>query len=171
MQRETASSLNTWITVEAFNELSGDGCYRSEIGEAGESIGYSQDVDDMDEYQPSLSTFRREETLERIVWWAESGAFESSIRSEIFTLADGTDPFVNCLVNFLSGLAVTKDFIGLSTVIEGDDPESIESHQNNSGFGADLTWRFRRSPIKQANDFALILAALQERFPGLPKDL
>ena len=171
MQGEASSDLIPWISVEAFNELSGDGCYRTEIGEAGASIGYTQDVDDMDEYQPLISTFRREKTMEMIHWWAEFGAFESSIRADVFTWPDGTDPFVNCLLNFLSVPEVTKDFIGLSTLIDGDDIERTESHRSNNGFGADLTWRFRRDPTMQANDFALIHAALQERFPGLPKAL
>jgi hypothetical protein len=171
MPGENASGLSPWISVEAFNELSGDGCYRSGIGEASESIGYAQDVDDLNQYQPLLSTFRRDRTMEMIIWWAESGAFESSIRSELFTWADGTDPFVNCLMAFLSGPSVTKDFVGLSTVIGVDDLQAIDSHRSKYGFGADLTWTFRRDPSMQANDFALIFSALQERFPGLPQDL
>jgi hypothetical protein len=168
------AAARPWFEISCFNELSGSGIYRSEIGDLNAETCYDRDSDDLSDESRSAESrthsFDRSNVEIELIEWITGRAF-SNIRSDIFVWPGAIDPLVNCFMDFLASHESEKDYEGLSTVLSYDDGDALLDHQVTNGFAATLTWRFVRDPELQAGDLHRMWHILYGTFPHLPVEL
>jgi hypothetical protein len=177
MQRDDDERQAPWFEISYFSEV-GDGVASSSIGDLSDSMCYMRDIfpEQFDapvagDSTPELwSTFMRRDLEEFFVKWVDGYAFERD-RRDLFRLANGVDPLVNAFMSFLQSGASEQEYLGLSTVLTWESGVEEIDTWTSQGFGANLTWRFRRDPDLQREDLHKLWHLLKAQHPGMPIDL
>jgi hypothetical protein len=134
----TDPDLDTWLSVKCFNDLENVE-HSSDFGQTSDGFWFWNDTSDADDENgfqgtPHMTLWTKD-FLDSLSEWVFRGAFERTIRRDIFD----SECLIACLGDFLEHEGLQFEYLGLTMAQSWDSIKLTEPVMR--GFGADLTWR------------------------------